>query len=292
MQKTLTSFAAPPPAARRSLIARRPLATFFALAFGLTWAFLIADALGSRGLIPFRLTLSGPGLALALLMSYGPTIAALLVAGAAEGLAGIRALLGAAVRWRVGLRWYALALGGPAALFFAAARLSELLGGTPRPLPAQGWALLLMGVVGSVVHGIANGEEIGWRGYALPRLLQRYRALTASLILGAIWFVFHVPIMFVPNSVAGSQSLDTALPFLIGVLAASTLITWLSVKTRGSVLLIALFHGAVNAWPALLGGGGSAVALAWIQAAVLVLAAGAVVARYGPDLGAPAPHSS
>jgi membrane protease YdiL (CAAX protease family) len=257
-------------------MARQPLISFFALAFGLTWSFLIADALGARGIIPFRLTLSGLGLALTLLMSYGPTIAALVVAGAAEGKAGIKALLGGVVRWRVSLGWYVLALGGPAALFFIAARLSELLGGAPHAVPAGGWNVLLMGIVGSLVHGIVNGEELGWRGYALPRLLQRHSALNASLILGVIWFAFHVPIMFVPNSIAGGQSFDTALPFLIGVLSISILATWIYRSTGGSVLLLILFHGAFNAWPGLLGDGGG------IAFALQVIAAVVVVAVYGP----------
>jgi membrane protease YdiL (CAAX protease family) len=287
VNRTLAPLSSPHLDTRPGPLARWPLASFFALAFGLTWSFLLADVLGARGLIPFRLTLSGPGLILALLMSYGPTLAALLVAGATEGRVGLWSLLRALVRWRVGLRWYGLALGGPAALFFAAARLSELLGGEPRPLPAQDWSLLLMGLVGSLVHGLANGEELGWRGYALPRLLRRQRPLAASLSLGAIWFVFHVPIMFVPNSIAGGQSLATALPFLVGVLAASVLMTWLYRSTGGSVLLTTLFHGAVNVWPSLVGGTGNEVALAWTQAALLTLAAAAVVARYGPALGPP-----
>jgi uncharacterized protein len=287
LHKTLTSAAVPHRTAHRGLITRWPLATFFALAFGLTWSFLIADALGQRGLIPFRLTLSGPGLILVLLMSYAPTLAALFVAGINEGRAGVWSLLRAAARWRVGLRWYALALGGPAALFYVAARLSELLGGEPRPLPVQGWAVPLAGVVGGFVHGIANGEEIGWRGYALPQLLRRHRALTASLILGAIWFVFHVPIMFVPNSIAGGQSFETALPFLVSVLATSTLMSWVYRSTGGSVLLTILLHGAANVWPGLVGGTASEVTLAWVQAVLLVLVASAVVVRYGPDLGPP-----
>jgi hypothetical protein len=78
MHKVLTSTAAPLRTTHRGLIAHRPLVAFFALAFGLAWSLLIADALGQRGIIPFRLTLSGPGLILALLMSYAPTLAALI----------------------------------------------------------------------------------------------------------------------------------------------------------------------------------------------------------------------
>lgn len=262
MTESLASASGAPP----TLIARRPLASFLVLAFSLSWSFLIADALGARGIIPFRLTLSGPGLILALLMSYGPTIAALVVAKATRGWDGVRGLLGALLRWRVGLRWYIVALALPPALFSLAARLPELLGG-------------------GLVHGIANGEELGWRGFALPQLMRRRRPLVASLTLGAIWFVFHVPIMFVPNSIAGGQSFATALPFCVGVLATSVLMTWLYRSTGGSVLLPWLFHGAVNIWPGLVGGAGGEVQLAWIQTALLVLVAAAVVVRYGPDLG-------
>ena len=209
-------------------------------------------------------------------MSYGPTIAALLVTWATDGWIGVRRLLGSVVRWRVGLHWYVLALGGPAALFFIAGRLSEALGGMIQPLPEPGLSIVLMGLAGSVVHGIANGEEIGWRGYALPKLLRRRSALTASLILGAIWAVFHAPIMFMTSSVAGGQSFDTALPFFVGTLALSVLITWIYHGTGGSVLIIILLHGAFNTWPGLIGdgGGGSAFALQVIAAILVVMVYG------------------
>lgn len=292
MSNILTSVSTACPGAQPNLFARRPLVTFFVLAFGMSWLLLLLDFLGAQGVITFRLTLSGPGLALTLLMGYAPTLAALVVAGASAGRAGVWSLLRSAARWRVGLRWYAVALAGPPVLFFVAARLSELFGGVPRPLPVQGWAVLLAGLAGTLVHGIANGEELGWRGYALPQLMGRQRALTASLALGLIWFVFHVPIMFVPNSVAGGQSLATALPFLVSVLAASVLMTWMYRGTGGSVLIPWLFHGAVNVWPGLVGGAGSELRLAWIQAALLVLAAAVVAARYGPDLRSPGSNSA
>jgi membrane protease YdiL (CAAX protease family) len=260
----------------RVWVARRPLPVFFALAFGLSWSFLLADALGERGVIPFRLTLSGPGLALTLLMSYGPTIAAMFVCWATDGFIGVKRLLASAVRWRVNPGWYALALAGPAALFFIAGRISEALGGSAQPLPAAGWSVLLAGVAGSLVRGVANGEEIGWRGYALPKLLQRHSALRASLMLGASWAAFHVPIMFMTSSVAGGQSFDTALPFFVGTLALSVLITWIYRSTGGSVLIIILLHGAFNAWPALIGDGGS------VAFALQVLAALVIVVLYGP----------
>jgi membrane protease YdiL (CAAX protease family) len=266
----------------RGWIARHPLLAFFGLAFSISWSFMLADGLGSYGLIPFRLTLNGPGLILVLLMSYGPTFAALIVSWASEGGAGIRTLFGRLLPWRAGLHWYVLVLLGPAILSFGTSKLQELLGATLRPLPAPALQLVLMSLLASIIRSIVNGEELGWRGYALPRLQERYNALTASLILGVLWFAFHVPIMFIPGSVAGSQTLDTALPFLIGVLAMSVFITWIFNSTSGSMLPIMLLHGAYNTWPELFMVIGGNPALGWLSPAISVLLAAIIVLVFGP----------
>jgi uncharacterized protein len=266
----------------KRFIIGHPLRIFFGLAFGISWTFLIADALGSQGLIPFRLTLSGSGIILVLLMSYGPTLAALIVSWATEGAAGVRGLLGRLVPWRAGVGWYALALAGPAVYAFVTGSLLGFFGATLKPLPGPVYQVVLLGLVGSIVRGIINGEELGWRGYALPRLQERYTALTASLILGVIWFAFHIPIMFVPGSIGGSQTLDHALPFLVGVLAMSIIITWIFNTTQGSVLPIILLHGAYNTWPDLFMITSGNPALAWLWPAISVLLAAIVVLVFGP----------
>jgi uncharacterized protein len=278
----IQSIAPQPASALRGFVRRHPLSAFFGLAFGISWLFLIADALGSRGLIPFRLTLSGPGLLLVLLMSYGPTFAALIVAWATEGLAGVRTLLGRLVPWRASLRWYILALGAPAVFFFVTSTLQGALGATLQPPPGPMQQVLLAGLAGSLLHAIANGEELGWRGYALPQLLARYSALQASLLLGAIWFAFHTPIMFTVGGVAGSQTLDSALPFLVSTLALSVVITWMFMGTHGGVLPIILLHGALNTWPGLFIAYGGHPAVALVQLVPMVLLAAIVVLRYGP----------
>jgi CAAX protease family protein len=273
---TLTTQSAPA-SLRKRFIVRHPLPVFFGLAFGISWLFLIADALGSHGLIPFRLTLNGPGIILVLLMSYGPTIAVLIMTWAAEGASGLRLLLGRLLPWRAGLRWYALGLMGPAVLAFVTGTLQEFLGATLQPLPGPAYYVVLMGVVGSLIHALANGEELGWRGYALPRLLTRYNALSASLILGVIWFVFHLPIMFTASGVGGSQTLENALPFLVSTLALSVVITWMFNATRGCVLPIVLLHGALNTWPGVFVAEGRDPALVWVGIVPLVLLAVMVV---------------
>jgi membrane protease YdiL (CAAX protease family) len=139
-----------------------------------------------------------------------------------------------------------------------------------------------MAVLASVIHAIANGEEIGWRGYALPHLQARHSALRASLILGVIWAAFHIPILFTSGAVGGSQSFATALPFLVGILAMSVVVTWIFNNTRGSVLPIILLHGAMNTWPDLFAPIGGSPALAWVGTALMVLLATAVVLVFGP----------
>src|SRR5574339_232158 len=92
---------------KESSVRKYPLTIFFFLAIGLTWIFMIADALGSQGILSFRLPLP-----LMLVMGYMPTLAAVIVVGKTQGKAGVRALFRKLLIWRVGLRWYLFALFG------------------------------------------------------------------------------------------------------------------------------------------------------------------------------------
>ena len=227
------------------------LLAYIGLTFGLTWPLMLAEVLGSWGVIPFRLSLAGAGLLLTLPMAYGPTIAALIITGVISGKVGIRALVGRLLIWRVGWRWYAAALLLPALVSGGAVALHTLRGGPPVALPTFTWQMLLTFPVALVVRGLFNGEEIGWRGFALPHLLQRWNALTASLLLGGVWALFHLPIFFVQGaSVLGSQTDMNPLVFLIDVVAGAILMTWLFKNTRGSLLIAYLYHAAVNTWTA------------------------------------------
>ncbi|MCE7985006.1 MAG: CPBP family intramembrane metalloprotease [Caldilinea sp. CFX5] len=228
---------------------RHPLLAYVLLTFGLTWPFMLAEVLGSRGLIPFRLTFAGTGLLLILFVAYGPTIAALLITGLTSGWTGIRTLLGRLLIWRVGWRWYAAALLLPGVVSAAALALTTLRGGMVVLLFPFSWGMPFMFTIALLVRGILNGEEIGWRGFALPHLQRRWNALTASLILGVIWALFHLPIFFVQGaSVLGSQNNMNPLAFLIEVVAGAILVTWLFNNTRGSLLIAYLYHAAVNTW--------------------------------------------
>lgn len=260
-------------------VKQHALLTYGLLTFGLTWPFMIAEVLGSRGWIPFRLTFSGMGLFITLCVAYGPTLAALLVTGLVGGKKGIRTLLGRLLIWRVGWQWYAVTILGPGLVFFGAVQLHALRGGVGQPLPHFTWQTLLLLPVVFLVRGIVNGEEIGWRGFALPQLQTRWNALGSSLILGGIWALFHLPIFFVQgNSVLGSQSEMNPFGFLLSTLASAILVTWVFNNTRGSLLLAYLYHAAVNTWSSEIFRNNS------LDGALLTLAAAIiVVVIFGPD---------
>lgn len=268
----------------RWLVKKYPLAIYFLLALGLTWPFLIVDALGSWDIIKFRMPVSGPGLLLSLLMAYCPTIAALIVTGLTSGKAGIRKLLGRILRWRVGIPWYLIVIFGTGFLFFIAQQLFILAGGAKRDLPTEGLASVAINVlVMFLVSGLINGEEFGWRGFALPRLQAKYSALASSLILGSVWVVFHLPLFFTRGGgVGGNMSNTPFLAFVLYILSGAILMTWIYNNTRGSMLFAYLLHAAFNTWSGVFASASPDGLIFWMQGAVLSVAAIIVVIVSGP----------
>ena len=203
-------------AADHSFIRRHQLIIFFVLVFVLTWPFLIVDALGSHGVFPFRL-----GIPLLILTGYMPTLAAVIVTGLTKGKAGIRALFGKLLISRVGFVWYLFAILGFGGLCVVAVLLYNLFGESPSlPIlskdlpPYSSLIVLILNILGLyVITGIINGEELAWRGFALPRLQAKYTALTSSLILGVIWTSFHLPLFF--TLTGSSQAGESPVGFLI-----------------------------------------------------------------------------
>jgi membrane protease YdiL (CAAX protease family) len=172
------------------------LAAYFALAFVLAWAFWVPAALSEQGAIGG----SPPTALLLVLGTFAPSIAAVLVA-ARKGGAETRALLGQFLRWRVGAKWYAVALFGPAALMLVAIGLHVALGGAVPDFPEPSrWPLVAVNLVLVLLMGGPLGEELGWRGFALPRLQARHGALRASVVLGVIWALWHLPLFAVPGA--------------------------------------------------------------------------------------------
>ena len=175
-------------------------------------------------------------MAISLVALCGPAVSAFIVA-ALSGGGALRDLRDRIMRWRVPFRWYAIALLTPIAAS-GLARAIEILLGAPATihfLPITGLQL--------VVFVLVAGEEIGWRGFLLPRLLARQQAPTASLVVGFIWAVWHFPLFLMP---AMPQYGGHFPAFVVYTTALSVLLTRLSQVSQGSVVLATVFHGAVN----------------------------------------------
>ena len=227
---------------------KHPLIAFFVLAYLLTW--------WTYPLLKFSPLLGIPGL-------FGPALAAIIMAAVTDGKSGVKALLSRVVLWRVGLRWYVIALGLPTVLALVTAGLNYLL----RSSDIQAGRV---GVLDFVVFVLVVGEELGWRGYALPLLLEKRSAVTASLILGLMWGIWHLPTFVIPGT--PQYGLPFA-AFLLLTIEYSILMTWLFLHTRGSVLIATLFHGAINLSQGFFLGGVEGASRYWLLSIVYGVAA-------------------
>jgi membrane protease YdiL (CAAX protease family) len=231
-----------------SMIRKYALVLFFPLAYLFTWSNWLPQALSSRGIASMEV----PGF-LALLAGYGPALAAIIVASLAYGRQGLRALFGRLLRWRVGIWWYLIVLFLPALLTLLALTINSLTGGAspdfsavsfpfgPPETPLWQKIIVLFLVFALGFDGL--GEEIGWRGFALPKLLERYSPIISSLILGALWAIWHFPYALTRGTFLSEVPLHW---FFLNLLAMSIIYTWIFINTGGSLLLPLLFHAAGN----------------------------------------------
>ena len=207
------------------------------LAFGITWGFgglgLLAGAYGPDAAFP-------ASRALHYVACFGPSLAGLIMVGSVDGRAGLRRLLARTIPARSRWPWYvAVMIGFPAANLVAAWFLApEFLAGL------HAWDRLLYLLPLTLVLDTGPlGEEFGWRGFALPRLLRHFHPRSAALVLGAIWWAWHLPTFFISTL---SQS-ELSIPvFLINSLALSVIMTWMYQRTGGDLLLMNLIHTAAN----------------------------------------------
>jgi membrane protease YdiL (CAAX protease family) len=243
-----------------AFVKRHPLVVFFILAYALTWPLIPLVSLSPLWGFPAL---------------FGPALAAVVVATVADGRPGLKNLLGRMVRWRVGARWYAVALGLPIVLALTTAGLHLLLG-AQTSVNFGGLSALNF-----VVFVLIVGEELGWRGYALPRLLAERSPLAASLILGALWGAWHLPTFFVPGAPQYGLPFSA---FVLLTMAYSVVIGWVYVHTRGSVLIASLLHGSINLSQGFFLGGVDPAREYWLLTAVYGAAALAVALVFGANL--------
>jgi uncharacterized protein len=260
------------PVRTQSLVRRHPLISFFVLTYVVTWT-LWAPLVVFRDQIPGALVF-----VLIVLGSNVPSVLGVLFVALLRGRSGVRILLGRLLRARIGLRWYlaAVALAVPA---LCAVWISTLLGG-PSPVVVTTISAVVVSFLFSIFPGSAVGEELGWRGFALPRLQARHSALAASLIVGAAWGIYHLPLFLLGSP---TRPLALFLPFAIGCVIMSIFYTWMYNGTGGSLLIVVLLHATTNlpltAVYAPLGE--RVVPVFWLLDAILAITAAVLIARTG-----------
>lgn len=210
---------------------------------------------------------------------WGPAISAILTLMVAQGKPGIKELFSRILLWRVPIRWYLLIIFGWPAISILAALIHAQITDQPLVIRWDNWSGLQTWLFSAIVLGFWACEEIGWRGYALPRLLDRWNALSSSIILGILWALWHLPYYLGAN---GINPEFYALP--IFTISASVLMTWVFKHTQGSIFVATFFHFWINIYDALQADkltladpGGEDMILYLLMAAAAVL----VVVLYG-----------
>jgi membrane protease YdiL (CAAX protease family) len=232
----------------RTFIKRHAVLTFYALAFAISWGGILIVVGGPGGYPGTSEQVARLFLFVMLAWLAGPSVASLLVTGLVDGPTGLRELLSRLLKWRVGARWYAIALLTAPLVYLA---ISFALSLTSRAfLPnilttSDTTALLLMGLA----YGLLGGgfcEELGWTGFAVPRLRQRYGVWTTGLIVGVLWGAYHFSVIYWSTSPSGALPLAILLAQLFAWMPAyRVLMVWVYDRT-GSLLVAMLMHASLT----------------------------------------------
>jgi uncharacterized protein len=220
---------------------RAPLIAYFIIAFALSWTvyfLLIAVQHGWTNMqIPYWIHY---------LASFGPAIAALTVTAFTAGRDGLRDLWRRIIKWRVGWSYAGFAVLSPVIVFLIAVLIARLIKGEwpdwrllgqANYLPYLGWGVLPLWLI-----TFGFGEEIGWRGFALPHLQKTMSVSRATLTLAFVWMLWHAPAFFYLDTIRSLGGLIIIPGFLVGVLFGAVLLTWLYNGTGGSILMVAIWH--------------------------------------------------
>jgi uncharacterized protein len=251
--------------APRNWAARHDLVLYFVLAYLLSWALwpLVILNPTSSPLVPF-----------------GPLIAAVIVALLAGGRHELWALLRQLGRWRVHPLWYVIALLGPFVLAGLTAALAVAAGAPVRGTgDYTNWRAITFFFFSTVII-VGLFEEVGWRGFALPRLQLRLNAIWAALVLGVLWALWHLP-----ELISDPTGQRPPVQFLLWALALSVIFSWLYNSTNGSLPIVIICHAAIDTagrfmLPEFVGDGYQLVW--WFMVALYVLVAIIVILVAGP----------
>lgn len=258
------------------------LGAFFLVTFAFSWAFWIPSAVMFVGAADSDALITSPWfVALQTAGAVGPSIVALGLTGALYGRPAVRAMLGRFKPQRSLLRWYVLAAIVAPTLTLIAMALEALAFGEPfvdaesglaEMAAEMGWVTavaLLPVVLVSQLFSSPLLEEAGWRGFALPKMQARASALAASIGLGIIWGVWHLPLVVAYG--------DPFAPYLAGIVAYTVLMTWVFNSTAGNLFSVLVFHASLNLSLNIL----LPLQAGWTPALVAWAAAFVTVRRYG-----------
>jgi membrane protease YdiL (CAAX protease family) len=181
---------------------------------------------------------------------FGPSLAGVMVIALTLGKEGMQDLGQRFLKWRVGLSWWLVALGLSAVLLLIALAINLMFGGTVPSFAffRSGWYMAPIYFALTLIGG-PMGEEFGWRGFALPHLQGKWGPATASIILGTVWGLWHLPLFLQSGTLHAQLGLQLLPVYVLGEIALATLMTWVYNKTGGSLLVAGIImHNADNFW--------------------------------------------
>lgn len=258
---------------------------YLAITFGITWSVAVA-AIGFPDWFRATFGILSEHSPIFYAAVWAPNVAAIVLTLTRGKSGALTALFAALFRWRVPVLWWLIALLFYPALVLIAQLISLALHQPAAPLTA--WQLVLPAAFSLPALLLGPlGEELGWRGYLLPRFIARFDPATAGLAVGFIWMVWHIPAFLVSGLPQSGMSFGV---FFAGGIALSVFMTWIYVHTRASILLAGVvFHTVVNACGAL-------GQMTPAQGAVLAIAALLLIAITGRTLAstmtaAQSPHA-
>jgi membrane protease YdiL (CAAX protease family) len=229
----------------RQVIRQHPLFFFFLIAYAFSWLLLLPSVLSAWNILQGDFTVTF------VIHTFGPALAAIIITGIVEGRTGLLSLQQRIRQWRAGWRWYLFILMGIPALIMLGiiiqpGAFASFQGLTPLLLVKYPLAFIVVWFGGGPL-----GEEIGWRGFALPRMQPRYGPLRGTLLLDVLWCFWHLLEFLMPTQGGGpGTGLATFLTnfsmFFGMVLALTIILTWVFNNTRGSIFISITAHAGVN----------------------------------------------
>ena len=246
---------------------KNPLIAYYLIAILIAWLGWAPLVLGSRGVSAFQ---SPFFQVLLILPAVSPMLAAVIVTGQVEGRQAAKSLPGRLFHWRVNKPWVLVALTLPILLLFLGKWITGWLGLSGKQMLTQD-NLIATFISALIMALVANPwEEVGWRGFVLPRLQKRYNALMASLVVGVMWAFWHLPLFFWLDNPMSGQSFWL---FLIDTMGVACIYTWLYNSSKGSLFLVALYHIAWNTFGAIITGVSEEVMLVetWLVVSILII---------------------